>query len=225
MTASFEFATKFHFRWVRVSILAAPLLAIIVLAQPAQAQNLVPDPYFTNGLPDNGSTDQAGNGFVYMGTTATTPMTFDGKTGIVLSGAQAGFFEISLAGYDNNSVNYVFTFLAAAVDPQTQTGVNAQFGTTVPTVGCDGGPCANVVQQLTSSGLTQFTLTGTSAFSSDGTIGGYLFLGAAGSGDVFITGLDFEPAPAPLPGGGLLSFCAAIASGLGVRRLRRRKTA
>ena len=218
MTDSLRFQTKFRFPWAHDSLGAAVLIAIVALVaamQPARAQNLVPDPYFVNALPSYGQTDGSGNTYYVSNATETT---FDGTTGVLLTGSSYGYFEIApLAGYNTNGVNYVLTFLAAAVNPQTSTEVFSSFGPTTPTSGCGGNGCTNLLEPVTSSGLTQFTSTGTSASGE-----GYFYVQAYGGGDVFVTGLNFEPAPAPLPGAGAISILTAFA-GLAFHRLRRRK--
>jgi hypothetical protein len=186
--------------------------ALFAVGEPAKAQNLVSDPYFANGVPENGYTDSSGNTYYASGATAGT---FDGVTGLFLSGSEYGYFEIApLAAYNSNGVNYALTFLAAAVNPDTYSPVYAQFGSTTDNGSCGGG-CAALTQSLNSTALTQLSLTGTSA-----TGGGYLYVQGYGGGDVFVTDLNFEPAPAPLPGAGLLSLGALVA-GLAFHRLRR----
>ena len=60
-----------------------------------------------------------------------------------------GYFEIApLAGYNTNGVNYVLTFLAAAVNPQTSTEVFSSFGPTTPTSGCGGNGCTNLLEPV-----------------------------------------------------------------------------
>ena len=196
-----------------IVIACAALLAPI---QMTRAQNLIQDPFFTNPLPASGSTDSAGNTYY---TYLATPTTFDGVTGIDLAGSQYGYFEIyPVAGYDPNGVNYVFTFLAAAVNPAVPTTLYALFAYTTG-ASCGGCGASYITETLTSSGLTQYTLTGTSSNIYGNT--GYLYVQAYGGGDVFVTGLDFQPAPAPVAGGGILSFCVVLA-GLALHRMRRR---
>jgi len=199
--------------------LAVALGAVIGLSQPARAQNLILDPYFTNGVPTNGSSDAAGNTYDVSGATAAT---FDGVTGVELAGGANSYFQIDpIGGFNPNGVNYVFSFLAAAVNPGISTSLNGSFAP-VSQGSCTG--CSNTIisETLTSSGLTKYTVTGTST-AADG-VSNYLYVQSSGAGDVFVTGLDFQAAPAPVPGGGILSFCAVMA-GLAIHRTRRRRAA
>jgi hypothetical protein len=199
----------------RTAPLAIAITAMALFAAPAHAQNLIKDPYFTNGVPQSGSTDSVGNGYYTSGATSST---FGGFTGATLTGSQYGYIEVyPLAGYDSSGVNYVFAFLAAALNPDIPTTVFAQFGYTT-------GPssAAFTRQSLTGSGLTQFSLAGTST-NTNGNLG-YLYVQAYGGGDVFVTGLDFQAAPAPVTGGGVLSFGIVLA-GLAAHRYARRKAA
>ncbi len=202
--------------------LGLALCAPVGFVEQARAQNLILDPYFTNGVPANQSTDAAGNTYYTYGATAGT---FDGVTGVDLSGAQDGYFEIDpIAGYNTNGVNYTFSFLAAAVNSDVYTQVTAVFA---PVSQGEGGceECVNTVitETLTSTGLMQYTVTGTSS-NNYGDGYGYLYVQATGTGDVFVTDLDFEQqaAPAPVPGGGILSVVAAMAA-LALHRMRRRR--
>jgi len=196
----------------------APVAIVVAaaLSMPsAHAQNLIQDPYFARGLPESGTTDSAGNTYY---SSSATPSTFAGLTGITLSGANYGYFYVSpLGGYDTNGVNYVFTFLAAALNPDVSSPVYAQFAYTTDPEGA-----AMLNPTATGSGLTQYTLTGTSSGIYGNT--GYFYVQAYGGGDVFVTGLDFEAAPAPITGSGTLSFGVVLAA-LAAHRLRRRKPA
>jgi hypothetical protein len=181
----------------RTAPLAIAITSMALLASPSHAQNLIKDPNFAGGVPPNQSTDSAGNTYY---TSAATSSTFDGFTGATLSGSQYGYIEVyPLAGYDTSGVNYVFTFLAGALNPDLPTTVYAQFGYTA-----GSSTAAFASQSLTSSG--------------------YFYIQAQGGGDVFVTGLDFEAAPAPVTGGGVLSFGIVLA-GIAAHRLRRRKLA
>jgi hypothetical protein len=199
----------------RFTSLAIVFAAAALIAAPAHAQNLVKDPYFTNGIPPYASTDSAGNTYY---PNAATPSTFGGLTGITLSGPSYGYFYVNpLGGYDANGVNYVFTFLAAALNPDVSSPIYAQFAyTTGPSSVAILGPVA------TGSTLKQYTLTGTSSAIYGNT--GYFYVQAYGGGDVFVTGLDFQAAPAPVTGGGVLSFGIVLA-GLAAHRYARRKPA
>jgi hypothetical protein len=197
--------------------LAVALGAVIGSPQPARAQNLILDPYFTNGVPTNGFTDTAGNTYQVSGATAAT---FNGVTGVELTGGANSYFQIDpIGGFNPNGVNYTFSFFAAAVNPGVATSLNGSFAP-VSQGACSD--CSNIVisETLTSSGLTKYTVTGTSttAFGSFD----YLYVQSSGTGDVFVTGLDFQVAPAPVPGGGILSFCAVVAA-LAIHRMRRRR--
>jgi len=194
------------------------LCAAFVPAQRALAQNLVLDPYFANGVPANGSSDTAGNGYQTNFATATT---FDGVTGVLLAGNSNAYFQIDpLAGYDNNGATYTFTFLAAVTNPDAATSLNGAFG---PAIDPQCSDCGNaiVTEFVNSTGLTQYSLTATST-AQFGNFS-YLYVQNSGSADVFVTGLDFESqgAPAPLPGTGIFSACAAFAA-LAFHRLRGR---
>jgi hypothetical protein len=199
----------------RTAPLAIAITSLALLASASHAQNLIKDPYFTNGVPSYASTDSAGNTYYpYL----ATPSTFDGLTGVTLSGSSYGYFYVNpLGGYDTNSVNYVFTFFAAAVNPDLSSPVYAQFAYTT-----DPSSTSSLYVPSLGSGLTQYTLTGTSINLNGNT--GYFYVQAYGGGDVFVTGLDLEAAPAPVTGGGVLSFGIVLA-GVAAHRLRRRKLA
>ena len=199
----------------RAAPLAIAVAYVASIAAPAHAQNLIQDPYFARGLPQPGSSDLAGNTYY---PNAATPSTFDGLTGITLNGPGYGYFYVNpLGGYDANGVNYVLTFLAAAKNPAVSSPIYAQFGYTT-----DPSSAAILNLVATGSGLTLYTLTGTSSALNSNT--GYFYIQAYGGGDVFVTGLDFEPAPAPVTGGGVLSFGIVLA-GLAAHRFRRRRPA
>jgi hypothetical protein len=199
---------------VRTAPLAIAITSMALLASPSHAQNLIKDPYFANGVPSYASTDSAGNTYYPNG---ATPSTFDGLTGVTLSGSSYGYFYVNpLAGYDTNGVNYVFTFLAAAMNPAVSSPVYAQFAYTT-----DPSSAASSLFQP-GSDLTRYTVTGTSTGTNGNT--GYFYVQAYGGGDVFVTGLDFQAAPAPVTGGGVLSFGIVLA-GVAAHRLRRRKLA
>ena len=176
-------------------------------AQPAQAQNLVQDPDFSAGL----TYYQSPYGFSSGGVTATT---YDGMTGVQLSGSAYAYVEqYPIVGY-TSGVTYAFTFLVAAINPDQPTTIYAGFSPT-----CSGECQGASLQQTTSSStLTQFSLNGTASNSS----GSYFYI-EAGGGDAFVTGLDLEPAPAPIPGAGIMSFTILLA-GLAFRRMRARQS-
>ena len=211
--------------WLRRAyfVCAVICMASWVLAPQARAQNLISDPYFAIGVPQTGFIDRAGN---YFYTEGATSATFDGVTGAVLSGSstdnsgnpvQGGSIEISpLAGFDTSGINYTFTFFAAALNPDIATTVYGIFG---PVAG--GLPVSFASLSLTSTTLTKFTITGTSTDSRQNGIGPFLEIQAQNPGTVFVTGLQFESAPAPNMGGGIFSF-AMLMAGLAGRTIRQR---
>jgi hypothetical protein len=140
-------------------------------------------------------------------------------TGIDLNGS-SGYFQIfPLSGYDTNGVNYSFTLLAATLDPNQATYLSVQFGYTTGNSQCGDCIRASIDPMLTSAGLTQYTVTGTSSAANGSA--GFISIEADGGAGAFVTGLDFEAAPSPIPGGGILSFGVVLA-GLAAYRLRSR---
>jgi hypothetical protein len=192
--------------------LSAMLVAVSVMfaaAQPARAQNLVQDPNFSAGL----TYYQNPYGFS-SGATATTN---NGMTGVTLTGGSAyGYVEqYPIVGY-TSGVTYIFTFLAAAIKPDQPATIYAGFDPSCSTDGCNSD--ASLAQTTSSTTLTQFTVTGTATNSS----GSYFYIEADGGGDAFVTGLNFEAAPAPVPGAGIMSFVFLLA-GLATRRISLRR--
>ncbi len=135
-------------------------------------------------------------------------------TGLDLSASGNGYFEIfPIAGFNPNGVTYVFSFLAAAFSPDAQTQIYGEFGFTIDS------PNYHATETVVGSGLTQYTLTGTSSNAGNGA--GYLYLSASGApSDVFVTDLDLQAAPAPVSGSGIVSF-AIVLAGLAARRFCR----
>jgi hypothetical protein len=203
---------------VRLRWFATAIVCTAVLIPPlhsVRAQNLISDPYFTNGVPADGP---APDGTVTSyGATAAT---LNGMTGINLNGS-SGYFQIfPLSGYDTNGVNYVFTLLAASLDTNQTTYLSVQFGYTTGNSNCGDCIRSSIDPILTSAGLTQYTLTGTSSASNGSA--GFISIEADGGAGAFVTGLDFEAAPAPVPGAGILSICVLFA-GLAFRRRSARR--
>jgi hypothetical protein len=205
---------SFSFRsWSFVAAIVG-VATLIAPMHTARAQNLISDPYFTNGVPPDGA---APDGTVTSyGATAAT---LDGFTGIDLSGS-SGYFQIfPLSGYDTNSVNYTFTLLAASLDTSQTTYLSVQFGYTAGSSECGDCIRSSIDPMLTSAGLTQYTVSGTSSASNGSS--GFISIEADSGAGAFVTGLDFEAAPSPVPGGGILSFGVMFA-GLATYRIRSR---
>ncbi len=131
-------------------------------------------------------------------------------TGVQLTGSSYAYVEqYPIVGY-TSGVNYVFSFLVAAIKADQPTTIYAGFAPT--TAGS-----ASLSQSTSSTSLTQFSFTGTA-----GNPSGSYFYVEAGGGDAFVTGLDLEPAPAPVPGAGVISF-AILLGGLAFHRMRARQ--
>ena len=177
---------------------AAPLAVAMMIAfglslqaGPARAQNLVQNPNFADGL----------TGYSGYGVTTTT---YNGQTAAYIVGF-ANYVE-TFATPTVPGQEYIFTFLAAAQDPQVATSLVGVFGT-------QGQP--EIFETLTSTGFNQFTLTGTA--NSTNTLA---LVQSLGDGGFYVTSFDVEPAPAPVTGGGIASLCVGLV-GLGVHRARR----
>jgi MYXO-CTERM domain-containing protein len=177
---------------------AAALVSVFAaLALPGQvrAQNIVSNPDFANGLLGfSGASVQAA--------------TYQGMTAAFIS-QQSGYIQrYPLA--TTPGVNYMFTFLAAAVS--SQVSFTADLGPTTQ----GAGYASLFAPAGLSSVFTRYTITGT--VTSDQT---YAFVQTDSPGGLYITDFDVEPAPAPTIGGGALSLFA-MAGGLAIRRRRDR---
>ena len=186
--------------WIAPLAMLGALAVMFTAAQPAQAQNLVQDPNFSAGLTYYQSP--------YGDSFDATPTIYDGMTGVELSGSATGYVhQTPVVGY-TSGVTYLFTLLAAAIDSNQPSTIYFGFG---PTCACQN----STFDQNTA--LTQFSVSGTA----DSSSGSYLYIEASG-GDAFVTGLDFEAAPAPIPGAGILSF-AVLLAGLAMRGMSTRR--
>jgi hypothetical protein len=182
--------------------------ALLAQPQSAAGQNLVQDPNFGNGLDD------------YSPNYNATPTTMNGMTGVDLfdpNGGAAYVEQYPLSSAYSAGTTYIFTFLAAALNSAAPTELIASFGPNCV------GDCENTSldQTISNTGLTQYTFSATAQDS--GSVS-YLYVETDGGAGAFVTGLDLEPAPAPIPGGGLMSF-GALAAGLTVYGVRRKQSA
>jgi hypothetical protein len=179
----------------------------------AFAQNLVQDPNFFDGLTDYQTVGNVTATDVPFG--PTPPDGGEGTNTAVLYGpgvAGSNGTEdipatVSQAITTVPNTVYLVTF-SVNFDPDTTDALLASFGSGTfplnPTTEPDG--------------LTTYSFTGTAT----GTSTELTF--AANEGAYLITELDVEPGPAPVTGGGLLSFGAVLA-GLAIRQMRRRGAA
>ncbi len=189
----------------------APRLAVIIalgaFSMPmssASAQNLVEDPNFVDGLE------------YYQYNNNATPTTMaNGINGVDL-GPNALVEQYPLTSAYTAGTTYIFTFMAAALNASDPTTLIASFGPNCI------GDCEDAVFQQTTSNtaLTQYSFTATGQ---DPASESYLYVETSGDGSAFVTGLDLEAAPAPIPGGGVLSLGALLA-GLAFHAIRRRQS-
>ncbi len=182
--------------------------ALLAQPQSAAAQNLVLDPNFGKGLDDYSTSYNA------------TPTTMNGMTGVDLfdpNGGSAYVEQYPLSSAYSAGTTYIFTFLAAALNSDAPTELIASFGPNCV------GDCENTDfdQTTSNTGLTQYSFSATAQDS--GSVS-YLYVETDGGAGAFVTGLDLEAAPAPIPGGGLLSFGVLLA-GLAVHGVRRKQSA
>jgi hypothetical protein len=190
-----NFCTVRVFRTVTIEAFAIALFVAAVgslfAAQAAQAQNLVQNPVFFDGL----------NGYESTGSLITTPATMTPGVNIAIL-APGSILTQSIQ--TNINATYLVKFFTAIINPQTMRDVLfASFGDSAITIDSANGDM---------NSLYSFTATATGSNST--------LRFAEDSGFTGITGLDVEAAPAPVPGAGGLSFLVGLAAlaGVAVRR-------
>jgi hypothetical protein len=189
---------------------AVGFVIVIVFAafagpRQALAQNLVQDPNFFNGLTDYQFTGQVTAADVSFG--PTPPEGSSTNAGVLYGpGASAngdiGTLSQAIATVPNTV--YMVTF-SVNFDPGTPDTLLASFGTGTFSLTPTAEP----------NSLAIYTFTGRAT----GTTTNLEF--TAEDGAYLVTELDVESGPAPVTGGGILSFGAVLA-GLAIRHMRRR---
>ena len=181
----------------RSTAIALALSAVGFLAAPsAQAQNLVQNPNFLNGL----------SGYQSLGTPFNIQTTQNPNFNLAVL-APGSILTQSIQ--TNIGVNYLISFYTSfANTAMFHDQLFASFG--------DGGVTLDS-QSGATAGLYSFSATATDTTST-------LRFGEGTGGVNLLTALDVEAAPAPVPGAGMLSAIAALAGLLGIGR-RNRKSA
>jgi hypothetical protein len=197
--------------------LATAGLAIVILfagfAGPRQAlaQNLVQDPNFFNGLTDYQFTGQVTAAYVPFGPTPPGGQTATSTNAGVLYGpgasANGDMATLSQTIATVPNTVYLVTF-SVNFDPGTPDTLLASFGTGTFSLTPTAEP----------NSLATYTFTGKAT----GTTTNLEF--TAENGAYLVTELDVESGPAPVTGGGILSFGCVLA-GLAIRHMRRRGVA
>jgi hypothetical protein len=202
-------------RHLLATVVFATVIVFAGFAGPRQAlaQNLVQDPNFFNGLADYQTTGEVVSLNVSFG--PTPPNGGDGTNTAVLygpgvegpNGVGDGPATVSQAIATVPNTVYLVTF-SVNFDPDTTDALIASFGNgTFP-----------LNPTVEPSGLATYSFTGRAT----GTSTELAF--ATDDGADLITELEVEAGPAPVTGGGVLSF-GAILAGLAIRRMRRRGVA
>jgi hypothetical protein len=192
------------FGWVSAAILAC------VLGQPASAQNLVQNPGFEN-TPTGGASSP---GWTLDTTSGTTYVNGTGT-------ANTGVWAVDFAAPGAAAASQGTLSQAIATTPSTYYTVSFFLAN-------EGGPHNTFL--ATFGGQTVLSLTDASAFSyrqftatirvtSGSSV--LAFTGEQDPSDFLLDDVSVDAGPLPVPGGGLLSFGAAIA-GFAVRRWRAR---
>jgi hypothetical protein len=198
------------FRHLRLCFISAALVLGAFSAAPrhAQAQNLVQNPNFFDGLTDYTTTADSDENVFASSFSGGPTNPAEGGTNAAegdVSGAPA---VISQSLTTTTNTLYLVTF-AYAVDPETADSFTVTFGNqtrTYTTSVSDGSSPFDVVSftAKSSSPASVLTFTGT-------------------EGAFAVSELDVEAGPAPVAGGGTLSF-GLIAAGFAGRHFRRRRS-
>jgi hypothetical protein len=201
MEMDLEAVNGFHMRRAtRVVASRAFSVALLTAAvvgafapRTAQAQNLVQNPLFVDGL----------NGYQSTGSMINTQTTQ--TPGVSIAILFPGSLLTQAIQTDINAT-YLVKFFTSFVNPGSMRDVLfASFGNNGITLDSGNGDV---------SGIFSFTATATDSQS--------ILRFNEGAGLTVITALDVEAAPAPLPGAGGLSFLAGLAALAGVAIRRRR---
>jgi hypothetical protein len=179
-------------RAVAVALFAATL-GTVCAPRATQAQNLVQNPFFNEGL----------NGYQSTGSMINTQTTQ--TPGVSIAILFPGSILTQSIG-TTIGTQYMVKFFTSFANPTSLHDVLfASFGDNAITL--DSG-------QGATDGVFRFSATATDTTS--------ILRFAEGPGVNVLTGLDVEAAPAPIPGAGGLSFIAGLAALAGVA-VRRRK--
>jgi hypothetical protein len=187
---------------------AALAAGALLTASFAQAQNLVQNPDFFDGLTGYATTADSDQNVIarnFLG--GPTSPTEDGN-----NSAEGFLSETGAPSMISQSLTttpgtiYLVTF-AYAVEPGLTDSFTATFGNQTRTF------TSSVSDGDTPFDIASFTARSTSAKTA------LTFTGTEGA--FAVSDLDVEAGPAPVTGGGVLSFCL-IAAGLAVRHFRRR---
>ena len=194
----------------RVPFLSAAFGAGAFFAVPSHAQNLVQNPDFFNGLTDYTTTATSDQN-VFATTFPGGPTNPDGGT----NAAEGMLSEAGAPAVISQSLTttpgaiYLVTF-AYAVEPGTTDALTVTFGNQTRTL------TSSTSDGNTPFDILSFTATATSPNTP------LTFTGTEGA--FAVSELDVEAAPAPVAGGGAVSFCL-IAAGFAIRQFRRRASA
>lgn len=196
--------------WSRVASIGLAISLLIAAPPHAQAQNLVQDPNFFQGLQFYTTSGDVVSQNVPFG----PPSLNGGPNAAEMIGPGALDTNtpatITQAISTTPNTTYIVTF-AVSLDPNTTDSFIASFG---------DGSKSLTQSPSNGSGFDIFTFRGTSSV--EGTLTNLTF--TTDTGATLISELDVEVAPAPVTGGGLLSAGAAIV-GLAVQRRRRKAAA
>jgi hypothetical protein len=180
---------------------------IVTYSHQAHAQNLVQNPDFFNGLSGYATSGNVTAANFGGGPTTTPGGTNVGEGDGPTPGNATADAIINQTLTTTANTTYLVTF-SYAVQPGITDSMTASFGNTSQTFTsskCDGSTCLDKASFSATSGKgTTTTLT------FDGTEGAFL-----------VSELDVQAGPAPVTGGGILSFGVVIA-GLAARHMRRR---
>jgi len=186
---------------------ALTLGAFSATLRHAQAQNLVQNPNFFDGLTDYTTTADSDDN-VFANTFSGGPTNPTGGTNSVEGAVSTPGVPavISQSLTTTPDTIYLVTF-AYAVEPDVTDSFTVTFGNQTKTY------TSSTSDGETPFDVISFTATSTSANSA------LTFTGTEGA--FAVSELDVEAGPAPVAGGGALSFCL-IAAGFAVRHFRRR---
>jgi len=200
------------FRHLSLCFVSAALVlgAFSAASRHAQAQNLVQNPNFFNGLTDYTTTADSDENVFASSFPGGPTNPAEGGTNAAegdVSDTTPAVISQSLTTMPNTL--YLVTF-AYAVDPSSADSLTVTFGNQTKTF------TTSISNGSTPFDVVSFTATSSSA---DSTL---TFTGTEGA--FAVSELDVEAGPAPVAGGGALSF-ALIAAGFAGRQFRRRRPA
>lgn len=195
------------------------MLAWMIAPRIAHAQNLVSDPTFINGLRDYQTVGQVGTYQIPDGPNAAGVLgpaeTSDLSPGLVFPTPSGVAGMISQSLMTTPDTLYMITF-SMAHDTSVADSILASFGNSSLPLSFDATGLGNGNNGPNGVDFQSYSFTGLSTGTST------LLSFTANDGGFIVTGLDAEPAPAPVAGAGIASFGAAFAA-LAAFRIRRRQ--